>query len=46
MVRFLHCPACGGAFVSKTAWDHIQSHENSHKVVEGVLNWFKTANKP
>jgi uncharacterized protein len=46
MVRFLHCPACGGAFLAKSAWDHIQSQENSHKVVEAVLNWFKSANKP
>ena len=46
MVQFLHCPACGGAFLSKAAWNHIQSHENSHKVVEAVLNWFKSANKP
>jgi uncharacterized protein len=46
MVQFLHCPACGGAFLSKATWDHIQSHENSHKVIEAVLNWFKSANKP
>jgi DNA-directed RNA polymerase subunit RPC12/RpoP len=45
-VPLLHCPACGGAFLSKAAWDHIHSHENSHKVVEAVLNWFKAANKP
>jgi len=45
-VSILHCPACGGAFLAKSAWDHIQSHENSHKVVEAVLNWFKSANKP
>jgi hypothetical protein len=38
--------ACGGAFLSKAAWDHLQSQENSHKVVEAVLNWFKSANKP
>jgi len=46
MVRFLHCPACGGAFVSKEQWAHVQSHEDSHKIVEAVLNWFKAANKP
>ena len=46
LVRFLHCPACGGAFLHKEAWRQIQSHEDSHKVIEAVLNWFKTANKP
>jgi len=46
VVRFLHCPACGGAFLHKEAWQRIQSHEDSHKVIEAVLNWFKAANKP
>jgi hypothetical protein len=45
-IRILHCPACGGAFLDKAAWDYIQAHADSHKVVEAVLNWFKAANKP
>ena len=45
-LQFLHCPACGGAFLGKAGWDHLHSHENSHKVIEAVLNWFKSANKP
>ena len=45
-VRFLHCPACGGAFLDKAAWDSLHGHAEPHKVMGAVLNWFKAANKP
>jgi uncharacterized C2H2 Zn-finger protein len=45
-VRFLHCPACGGAFLDRRAWDLMHSHVEPHTVMGSVLNWFKTANKP
>ncbi len=45
-VRILHCPACGGAFLDKSAWDFMRAHATPHSVMESVLNWFKSANKP
>ena len=45
-VRILHCPACGGAFLDKMAWDYIHSHAEPHTVMGAILNWFKSANKP
>jgi hypothetical protein len=46
-VRILHCPACGGAFVDKATWDFLHAHgEPPHRVIDAVLNWFKSANKP
>lgn len=45
-VRILHCPACGGAFLDKSAWEFMHSHEEPHTVMGAVLNWFKSANKP
>ena len=45
-VRVLHCPACGGAFLDKKAWDYMHAHEEPHTVMGSVLNWFKAANKP
>ena len=45
-VRFLHCPACGGAFLDKGAWDFLHGHAEPHTVMGAVLNWFKAANKP
>jgi len=45
-VGILHCPACGGAFLDKAAWDYIHTHAEPHTVMGSVLNWFKSANKP
>jgi uncharacterized protein len=45
-VRVLHCPACGGAFLDKTAWNYLHAHSEPHSVMGAVLNWFKAANKP
>lgn len=45
-VRLLHCPACGGAFLGKSAWEFIHEHAEPHSVMGAVLNWFKSANKP
>jgi len=45
-VRFLHCPACGGAFLDKQAWEIMHGHDEPHTVMGSVLNWFKAANKP
>jgi hypothetical protein len=45
-VRILHCPACGGAFLDKAAWDFMHGHDEPHTVMGAVLNWFKSANKP
>ncbi len=45
-VRFLHCPACGGAFLDKGAWEFLHAHAEPHTVMGAVLNWFKAANKP
>jgi hypothetical protein len=45
-LRILHCPACGGAFLDKAAWDYIHAHAEPHGVMGAILNWFKAANKP
>lgn len=45
-VRILHCPACGGAFLEKSAWEFIHAHDEPHTVMGSVLNWFKSAQKP
>ena len=45
-VRILHCPACGGAFLEKEAWEYMHTHAEPHTVMGSVLNWFKSANKP
>jgi hypothetical protein len=45
-IRVLHCPACGGAFLDKQAWDFMHGHAEPHTVMGSVLNWFKAANKP
>jgi uncharacterized C2H2 Zn-finger protein len=45
-LRILHCPACGGAFLDKRAWDYLHAHDEPHTVMGSVLNWFKSANKP
>jgi hypothetical protein len=45
-VRILHCPACGGAFLTKQMWEFIHAHAEPHSVMGAVLNWFKSANKP
>ena len=45
-VGILHCPACGGAFLDKGAWDYMHEHAEPHTVMGSVLNWFKAANKP
>ena len=45
-VGILHCPACGGAFLDKAAWDYLHEHSEPHTVMGSVLNWFKSANKP
>src|SRR2546429_9978725 len=42
VVPVLHCPACGGAVLSKTAREHIPTPEKSHKGVEAGPNWFQT----
>jgi len=44
--KFLHCPACGGAFLDRKSWDYIHAHAQPHTVMGSVLNWFKSANKP
>src|SRR5207237_959711 len=45
-VRILHCPACGGAFLDNATWDFLHAHSEPHRVIDAVLNWFKSANKP
>jgi ribosomal protein S27AE len=45
-LRILHCPACGGAFLDKNTWDFLHAHQEPHRVIDAVLNWFKSANKP
>jgi uncharacterized protein len=45
-VTIQHCPACGGAFLDRKAWEHIHSHAEPHGVMAAVLNWFRAANKP
>jgi uncharacterized protein len=45
-VRILHCPACGGAFLPKAAWEFLHEHVEPHSVMDAVLNWFRSANKP
>jgi len=45
-VRILHCPACGGAFLEKESWAFIHADAEPHTVMDAVLNWFKSANKP
>ena len=45
-LQLLHCPACGGAFLDKKAWDYLHAHNEPHTVMGSVLNWFKAANKP
>jgi hypothetical protein len=45
-VTFLHCPACGGAFLPRASWDFLQAHAEKHSVMDAVLNWFRSANKP
>ncbi|TMA77417.1 MAG: hypothetical protein E6J58_09705 [Deltaproteobacteria bacterium] len=45
-VRILHCPACGGAFLDKATWHFLHAHSEPHRVIDAVLNWFKSANKP
>ena len=45
-VGILHCPACGGAFLDKNAWNFLHAHDEPHTVMGAVLNWFKAANKP
>ena len=45
-VPVLHCPACGGAFLDRKAWEFIHGHDEPHSVMGSVLNWFKAANKP
>jgi hypothetical protein len=45
-VRILHCPACGGAFLDKASWEFLHAHAEPHSVMEAVLNWFRSANKP
>ena len=42
----LHCPACGGAFLDKRAWDFLHAHAEPHTVMGSVLNWFKAGSKP
>ena len=45
-LHLLHCPACGGAFLDKKAWDYLRAHADPNTVMGSVLNWFKLANKP
>jgi hypothetical protein len=45
-IRLLHCPACGGAFLDSGTWDFLHGHGEQHHVIDAVLNWFKSANKP
>jgi hypothetical protein len=45
-LHILHCPACGGAFLDKSAWEFLHAHAEPHTVMGSVLNWFKSANKP
>ena len=42
----LHCPACGGAFLDRRSWEFIHAQAEPHGVMQAVLNWFKSANKP
>src|SRR5258708_39918449 len=44
--RVLHCPACGGAFLDKKAWDDMHAHHEPPAVMGSVLNWVKAANTP
>ncbi|HEY6050244.1 MAG TPA: zf-TFIIB domain-containing protein [Thermoanaerobaculia bacterium] len=41
-----HCPACGGAFLDRRAWEFLHSHAEPHSVMNAILNWFRSANKP
>ncbi|TMA22260.1 MAG: hypothetical protein E6J62_18680 [Deltaproteobacteria bacterium] len=45
-VKIQHCPNCGGTFLDKRAWQYLQSHAEPHSVMNAILNWFKSANKP
>src|SRR5437764_9844087 len=45
-VKIQHCPACGGAFLDKRAWETLHSHAEPQSVMGAVLNWFRSANKP
>jgi uncharacterized OB-fold protein len=45
-VMILHCPACGGAFLPQASWEFMHAHAEPHSVMDAVLNWFKSANKP
>lgn len=45
-VQILHCPACGGAFLDRGAWEFMHAHAEPHTVMGSVLNWFKSTNKP
>ena len=40
-VQILHCPACGGAFLDRRAWEFMHQHAEPHRIVEAVLNWFR-----
>jgi hypothetical protein len=42
----LHCPACGGAFLDRASWEFIHAQAEPQGVMDAVLNWFKSANKP
>jgi hypothetical protein len=42
-LRILHCPACGGAFLDRRAWETIHAHAEPHTVMGAVLNWFRSA---
>jgi len=41
-----HCPSCGGAFLTKSAWERLHTAAEPHTLMGAVLNWFKSANKP
>jgi len=41
-----HCPSCGGAFLTKNAWEMLHNAAEPHSLMGAVLNWFKSANKP
>ena len=43
VVLIQHCPACGGAFLDRRAWDTIHAHTEPHTVMGAVLNWFRLA---
>ena len=45
-VKIQHCPNCGGTFLDKRAWQYRQSHAEPHSVMNAILTWFKSANKP